>query len=62
MNEPTSDARPRMLTERLKKLLARRGVSFRLRKSDGKALAVGIRLKSAVDLDQPAQDDFEDIP
>lgn len=62
MNEPTSDARPRMLTERLKKLLARRGVPFRLRKSDGKALAVGIRLKSAVDLDQPAQDDFEDIP
>ena len=62
MNEPTSDARPRMLTERLKKLLARRGVPFRLRKSDGKALAVGIRLKSAVDLDQHAQDDFEDIP
>lgn len=62
MNEPTFDARPRMLTERLKKLLARRGVPFRLRKSDGKALAVGIRLKSAVDLDQPAQDDFEDIP
>ena len=62
MNESTFDARPRMLTERLKKLLARRGVSFRLRKSDGKALAVGIRLKSAVDLDQPAQDDFEDIP
>lgn len=62
MNESTFDARPRMLTERLKKLLARRGVPFRLRKSDGKALAVGIRLKSAVDLDQPAQDDFEDIP
>lgn len=62
MNEPTSDARPRMLTERLKKLLARRGAQFRLRKSDGKALAVGIRLKSAVDLDQSAQDDFEDIP
>lgn len=62
MNEPTSDARPRTLTERLKKLLTRRGVSFQLRKSHGKALAVGIRLKSAVDLDQPAQDDFEDIP
>lgn len=62
MNESTFDARPRMLTERLKKLLARRGVPFRLRKSDGKALAVGIRLKSAVDLDQHAQDDFEDIP
>lgn len=62
MNESTFDARPRMLTERLKKLLARRGVPFRLRKSHGKALAVGIRLKSAVDLDQPAQDDFEDIP
>lgn len=62
MNESTFDARPRMLTERLKKLLARRGVPFRLRKSDGKALAVGIRLKSAVDLDQSAQDDFEDIP
>ena len=62
MNESTFDARPRMLTERLKKLLARRGVPFRLRKSDGKALAVGIRLKSAVDLGQPAQDDFEDIP
>ena len=62
MNESTFDARRRMLTERLKKLLARRGVPFRLRKSDGKALAVGIRLKSAVDLDQPAQDDFEDIP
>lgn len=62
MNESTFDARPRMLTERLKKLLARRGVPFRLRKSHGKALVVGIRLKSAVDLDQPAQDDFEDIP
>lgn len=62
MNEPTSDARPRTLTERLKKLLTRRGVSFQLRKSHGKALAVGIRLKSAVALDQPAQDDFEDIP
>lgn len=62
MNEPTSDARPRTLTERLKKLLTRRGASFRLRKSHGKTLAVGIRLKSAVDLDQPAQDDFEDIP
>lgn len=62
MNEPTSDARPRTLTERLKKLLTRRGASFRFRKSHGKTLAVGIRLKSAVDLDQPAQDDFEDIP
>lgn len=62
MNESTFDARPRMLTERLKKLLARRGVPFRLRKSHGKALVVGIRLKSAVALDQPAQDDFEDIP
>ena len=62
MNEPTSDARPRTLTERLKKLLTRRGASFRFRKSHGKTLAVGIRLKSAVALDQPAQDDFEDIP
>lgn len=62
MNEPTSDARPRTLTERLKKLLTRRGASFRFRKSHGKTLAVGIRLKSAVDLDQSAQDDFEDIP
>lgn len=62
MNEPTSDARPRTLTERLKKLLTRRGASFRFRKSHGKTLAVGIRLKSAVDLDQPAQDYFEDIP
>lgn len=62
MNEPTSDARPRTLTERLKKLLTRRGASFRFRKSHGKTLAVGIRLKSAVDLGQPAQDDFEDIP
>ena len=62
MNESTSDARPRTLTERLKKLLTRRGASFRFRKSHGKTLAVGIRLKSAVDLDQPAQDDFEDIP
>ena len=62
MNEPTPDARPRTLTERLKKLLTRRGASFRFRKSHGKTLAVGIRLKSAVDLDQPAQDDFEDIP
>lgn len=62
MNEPMSDARPRTLTERLKKLLTRRGASFRFRKSHGKTLAVGIRLKSAVDLDQPAQDYFEDIP
>lgn len=62
MNESTFDARPRLLTERLKKLLARRGAPFRLRQgNDGKRF-VGIRLKSAVDLDQPAQDDFEDIP